>query len=254
MMRKVRGGGPGRAAYHGSSMGWRIVAGAAVSLLSVAGLGEAAATSAAVNPEVSNTSTHSATIAADGSYRLVLDQTVQLASDSSIGFGGTVPDGFRLPDEDGPLPPYLRPEYGDGHVVIDGDSDRVGPQRVHHRVDYTNLIDGTEGVHRGLMSFEVRGAALPTTTAISGSEDAGAAVHVRPLRRGELRVTSAEEIIGADCFTVPPLSIPCGHCAGDSWVIPADEFGPDGSVRVLTALDPKGLAPTAIDEGMQVGG
>ena len=196
---------------------WRLagcLAGAAV--LAIAPL---VATPAAPNPFGPRSSATTIVLNPDGSYDVTLRQTQQLVSEYQLTFGGGVHDGFRLPDDGGLLPPYLRATYAlTGATVSDGQPVPEDFTRTNHRIAATSRGTYPTGTHQGEISYRVTAAAQPT-------ED-GWRVHIRLLDIGysdgdrvEIR-TDALRTSGLSlrCVTYPPDSEPCGILSGTTLI------------------------------------
>lgn len=100
---------------------------------------------AAPNPYRGKIATHLVTIAADGTYDVETVQVIDMALESGYPFGGEIHDGFRLPDTDALLPPYLRAEYSDRSIVIAGQPAEVAVEKEIHAVDISALANCRRG-------------------------------------------------------------------------------------------------------------
>lgn len=206
---------------------------------------------AAPNPLRDKTAVHTVSIAADGSYSVRMDTKIDLALETAWGFGGDIHDGFRLPDSESLLPPYLRAHYSNPHGTIDSDPAEATIETELHSVDIGFSTDRlTAGSHRGVLDYEVAGAAVPAAD-VNGDQDDGVVVYVRPLDRGDLVIESAAPITAVDCEVFAPRGESCGEKKEDSWTVPGDELLRDhtviDAVRITIDADPKGVQAPDID-------
>lgn len=211
---------------------------------------------AAPNPFTGQTSTQPVTIAGDGSYRVHIDETMELARDFEFSFGGIVHDGFRLPDTGSVLPPYLRTQYSRPAITMDGESAEVAVEHTNHAVDISATDVFSQGEHNGIVKHLVTGAAVGPEHAPAGAGHAparageGVTVYLRPLVPGDIVVKSAVPIEGVVCEDWSPDGRQCGHRTGDDWLIGSDELGGAGLVRVgLDADESELIAPTIDSSG-----
>jgi hypothetical protein len=224
--------GAGRAAALGRRAA-RITTLAAASLLALAcGLGGAVTgpdVAAAPNPLRTNSFSHLVTVAADGTYEVSMTETIDLALETSWWFGDTIHDGFRLPDTEALLPPYLRAEYSHPRGSIDGTSAEASIEREVHAVDIGFETEKLEpGVHKGVLDYQVSGAAVPSDmVAGDGAEgsDGGVTVYFRPLRPGDLLIESEAPIADVACESWPGQATPCGKRDAEAWTVPAEALG-----------------------------
>lgn len=185
--------------------------------------------------------TNEVTIGQDGSYQVLLSQKVEMRAKAHFSFGGTVHDGFRLPDDGSAIPPYLRAEYAAPEATIDGAAVSSAFERENHAVSIAVGDEFVEGAHRGTIRYDVTSAAVPT--------DDGYVVYVRPMKLGETTITATDAIANVECVGIPPDAVACGHETADAWVIGADEFGIAGVVKVTLTGDPGCVADAHIDRG-----
>lgn len=211
------------------------------------GLGTVAAdgVSAAPNPYMGQEATHTITIDSDGSYQVHIDQTMELARDYDFTFGGTVHDGFRLPDSESVLPPYLRAQYSDPEMTMDGEPAEVNVEHMIHAVDISAEDEFTEGKHKGTVDYLVTGAAVGSAQAKTNA--GGVAVYFRPLVPGDVVVKSGEPIVAVECEDWPPEGEPCGQKSGDEWLIGHDELTETDAVRIILDTDDAGIIEPMID-------
>lgn len=217
---------------------------AATALVVVAALTGSAATAAgvvpgAVDPVADQESTSVVTIGQDGSYQVVLTQKVEMRASTYFAFGGTVHDGFRLPDDGSVLPPYLRAAYSAPEATLDGTPVASAFEVDDHAVSIAVGDDFDEGSHRGVIRYDVTNAAMP------GDDEY--VVYVRPLRVGTMSIAAADSITSVECVTIPPDAAACGQATDDGWLVGADEFGAAGVVKITLAGDASGIAPPDID-------
>lgn len=211
---------------------------------------------AAPNPLRGSETTHTMTIAADGSYTVRMDTTIDLALKTSLGFGDEIHDGFRLPDTDALLPPYLRATYSHPRGSIDSTPAEARLTKELHSVDIEFSTDDLDpGRHRGILDYRVSGAAIPAadlTESTESSDDGGVVVYFRPLERGKLVIESDAPITGVDCEALAPRSEPCGERTQDAWNVSAEELErarPHSidAVRITLDADPDGVDDPVID-------
>lgn len=201
---------------------------------------------AAPNPYMGQTSTQTVTIAGDGSYRVHIDEIMELARDFEFSFGGMVHDGFRVPDTESVLPPYLRAEYSDPAITVDGDPAEVTVEHTNHAVDSSATDEFSEGEHNGTVEYLVTGAAVGSEHAPAEAGE-GVTVYLRPLIPGDIIVKSAAPIESAVCEDWSPDGQQCGLRAGDDWLIGNDELDGAGVVRVALDADESELIAPTID-------
>ncbi|MCS4593601.1 hypothetical protein KTJ89_11485 [Brevibacterium sediminis] len=206
---------------------------------------------AAPNPLRDKTAEHTVSIAADGSYSVRMDTKLDLALETAWGFGGDIHDGFRLPDSESLLPPYLRAHYSNPQGTIDSAPAEATIESELHSVDIGFSTDRlAAGSHRGVLNYEVAGAAVPAAD-MNGDQDNGVVVYVRPLDRGDLVIESAAPISAVDCEVFSPRGESCGEKTGDSWTVPAEDLLHDraviDAVRITIDADPKGVPAPDID-------
>lgn len=230
--------GAGRAVALGRRAG-RTTTLAAASLLALAltcGVGGAVTgpdIAAAPNPLRTNSFSHLVTVAADGTYEVSMTETIDLALETSWWFGDTIHDGFRLPDTEALLPPYLRAEYSHPRGSVDGTSAEASIEREVHAVDIGFETEKLEpGVHKGVLDYQVSGAAVPADmVADEGADgdtedsDDGVTVYFRPLRPGDLVIESEAQIADVACESWPGQATPCGKRDAETWTVPAEALG-----------------------------
>lgn len=209
------------------------------------------AVDAAPNPLRGKTSTHTLDIADDGSYSVQMATEVDLALETTWSFGGDIHDGFRLPDTDSLLPPYLRAHYSNPQGTIDSTPADATIESEMHSVDIGFSTDELAGgSHRGVLDYEVAGAAMPAAN-VYGDEDRGVVVYFRPLDRGDLVIESAAPITAVDCEVFSPYGEPCGEKKGDGWTVSGEDLLHDhtviDAVRITIDVDPKSLPTPEID-------
>jgi hypothetical protein len=171
-----------------------------------------AAAQAAPNPFGPRSTATTITLDRDGSYQVTLRQSQGLVREYQIGFGGSVHDGFRLPDDGSLLPPYLRAEYTlTSATWEDGQTAPRAFTRTNHSWSAASRGSYSNGDHSAELRYRVTGAARLTSR--------GWAVHVRLLsvfysagdtvtvEAGTARATRLE----LRCVTHPPDSEPCGY-------------------------------------------
>lgn len=134
-------------------------------------------------------------LAADGTYEVSTTETIDLALEAFWWFGDTIHDGFRLPDTEALLPPYLRADYSQPQGSIDGSPAEANIEHEIHAVDIGFETKKLEpGVHHGVLDYQVSGAAVPAeTVADSGAEDGDdgdVTVYFRTLMPGDLDIDS----------------------------------------------------------------
>ncbi|WP_231441936.1 hypothetical protein [Brevibacterium zhoupengii] len=242
---------------HGTSSRSRKAAGAGVGVLVVSAAAVVAGTvtvddvSAAPNPYMGEDATHTITIDSDGSYLVHIDQTMELARNYTFTFGGAVHDGFRLPDTESVLPPYLRAQYSDPAITMDGQPAEVEVEHEVHAVDISAEDKFTEGEHEATVDYRVTGAAVGSaqakTKAQAKAKTGGVAVYFRPLVPGDVVVKSAESIVAVECEDWPPEGESCGRKSGDDWLIGPDELAETDAVRIIVNTDEAGLIEPRID-------
>ena len=206
---------------------------------------------AAPNPLRDKAAVHTVSIAADGSYSVRMDTKLDLALETTWGFGGDIHDGFRLPVTEALLPPYLRVHYSNPQGTIDSDPAEATIETEVHSVDIGFSTDRlTAGSHRGVLDYEVAGAAVPASD-VNGDQDDGVVVYVRPLDRGDLVIESAAPITAVDCEVFAPHGKSCGEKRGDGWAVSSEELLRDSAVidavRITIDADPKGMPAPGID-------
>ena len=206
---------------------------------------------AAPNPLRSKSSEHTVSIAADGSYSVRMDTELELALDTGWSFGGDIHDGFRLPDTESLLPPYLRAHYSNPEGTIDSAPAEATVETEQHSVDIGFSTDTlAAGSHRGILDYEVAGAAVPAAE-VDGKQGGRIVVYFRPLDRGDLVIESAAPITSVDCEVISPHSQSCGEMKGDIWTVSGEELLRDhtviDAVRITIDADPKSLPTPEID-------
>lgn len=206
---------------------------------------------AAPNPLRSKYVEHTVSIAADGSYSVRMDTKLELALDTAWGFGGEVHDGFRLPDTESLLPPYLRAQYSNPRGTIDSTAGEAHIDTELHSVDIDFSTDRlAAGSHRGILDYEVAGAAVPAAD-LNGEQDNGVVVYVRPLDLGDLVIESAAPITAVDCEVFAPRGQSCGEKKGESWAVSGEELLRDhtviDAVRITIDADPTAVPTPDID-------
>ncbi|WP_210602757.1 hypothetical protein [Brevibacterium oceani] len=214
---------------------------------------------AAPNPLRGSETTHTMTIAADGSYTVRMDTTIDLALETRWGFGDEIHDGFRLPDTDALLPPYLRATYSQPRGSIESTPAEATLKKELHSVDIGFSTDDLDpGRHRGTLDYRVNGAAIPAADltesreSTEGSDDGGVIVYFRPLDRGKLVIESDARITGVDCEALAPHGKPCGEKTKGSWLVSAEEIERSrphsiDAVRITLDADPDGVDDPVID-------
>lgn len=213
----------------------------------VAGSLTATDVEASSNPYVGEEATHTITITDDGSYRVHIAQTTQLAHEVEFSFGGTVHDGFRLPDTKSVLPPYLRAQYSDPEITMDGQPAEVAVEHTFHAVDVSAGREFAGGEHEGTVDYRVTGAAVSAEDAQTDTK--GVSVYLRPLMPGDVVVKSAESILAVDCEEWPPQGHYCGRRSGDDWLIAKDELEDTEVVRITLDAEAADLIEPDIDSG-----
>ena len=206
---------------------------------------------AAPNPLRSKTAEHTLSIAADGSSPVRLDTRFELARDMKWSFGGDIHDGFRLPDTESLLPPYLRTDYSNPRGTIDSTKAEASIEKELHSVDIGFSTDKlAAGSHRGVLDYEVAGAAAPAAD-VHGKQGRGIVVYFRPLDRGDLVIESEAPITAVDCEVISPHSESCGEKKGDGWEVSGEELLRDhtaiDAVRITIDADPASLPTPEID-------
>jgi hypothetical protein len=198
---------------------WR---GHAVGVLAVAALlvgVTAPSLRAAPNPYGPRSTATTIVLHRDGSYDVTLRQTQELVREFEMSFGGGVHDGFRLPDDGGLLPPYLRAGYALTFAsTADGQPPPTDFERKNHRVSVTSVGTYPTGRHEFQVSYRVTGASKPTKR--------GWTVHVRLLEvtyspgdRVEIDASAvAPSGLVLRCVTYPPDSEPCGTTGGSTLI------------------------------------
>lgn len=199
---------------------------------------------AAPNPYRGKIATHLVTIAADGTYDVETVQVIDMALESDYPFGGEIHDGFRLPDTEALLPPYLRAEYSDPSIVIAGQPAEVAVEKEIHAVDISALGKLPKGKTEGTVDYRVTGAAVPAGKHVD--------VYFRPLVSGDLIVRSESPILAAHCEDWPPQGEPCGGQEGDVWTFSKNELRASDrtdveAVRITVDADPDDLVEPVID-------
>lgn len=201
---------------------------------------------AAPNPLRDKTVRHTVSIGADGSYSVRMDTRLDLALETGWSFGSELHDGFRLPDTESLLPPYLRAEYSQPQGTIDATPVEASIVEELHSVDIGfSTGDLDPGIHRGVLDYHVSGAAIK-------GEDAGVIVYFRPLEVGELVIESEAPITAVGCEVFSPDGEPCGDRTGQTWTVPAEELVWDhhsiDAVRISIDADPHDIADPVIDD------
>ena len=114
------------------------------------------------------------TLDRNGGYQVTLRESQALVREYQIGFGGSVHNGFRLPDDGSLLPPYLRARYTlTSATWEDGQAAPPAFSRTNHRWSAAGTGTYAAGDHSAELRYRVTGAARPTA--------GGWAVHVRLL-------------------------------------------------------------------------
>lgn len=208
---------------------------------------------AAPNPLRDSSATHLIRIAADGSYTVKSTTTIDLALETTWGFGGEIHDGFRLPDTESLLPSYLRAEYSQPRGNIDGSTVEATIEEEIHAVDIGFETKTLEpGTHQGVVDYRVTGAAVPAESSRDGSGDSHVTVYFRPLERGDLVIESAAPVSAVSCEELAPIGQPCGTKGADRWTVPAEDLE-DADRRSIDAVnitidaDPDELDEPVID-------
>lgn len=196
---------------------------------------------AAPNPFVARSTATTVTPNDDGSYRVQIRESRELAREFELGFGGGIGDSFRLPadqipddaetdgfDPSGPapvLPAYLKASYRMKAASLDGEPVDIAFTRNRHRVQAG--ITGTypEGVHVADFDYTVKNAAVTS----SGDEEAYLEVHVRllggaPISAKDTVIVDESELAGSlvtqiDCVTYAPDRVPCGVQTEQGWTV-----------------------------------
>lgn len=193
--------------------GFRVVA-AALGLAGLLLLGSPAATPAP-NPFGDRSTETTVVLHRDGSYDVLLRQTIELRLAYDLVFGGGVHDGFRMTDDITSLPPYLRATYAlTSFTVPDGQPRPAEFTRSNHLLSVTSRGSYPVGTHTAEIRYRVTGAAQPTVD--------GWAVHIRLLdigyAPGERVVIRTEEVAASRlflrCVTFAPDTEPCGTLSG----------------------------------------
>ena len=121
----------------------------AFTVIIVTAVGAPSWVDAAPNPLRSKSAAHTVSIAADGSYSVRMDTELELALDTGWSFGGDIHDGFRLPDTESLLPPYLRAHYSNPEGTIDSAPAEATVETEQHSVDIGFSTDTlAAGSHR----------------------------------------------------------------------------------------------------------
>jgi hypothetical protein len=171
----------------------------------------------APNPYGQRSTATAITLDSDGSYRVTLRESQDLFREYEIGFGGSVHDGFRLPDDGSVLPPYLRAEYTLTSATWEnGQTAPTAFTRTNHRWSAASSGTYPAGTHSAELGYRVTGAARPTPR--------GWAVHVRLLGvryvAGDTVTVEAgavrEARLELRCVTHAPDSEPCGTTAAST--------------------------------------
>ena len=172
---------------------------------------------AAPNPYGQRSTATTIALDRDGSYQVTLRESQDLVREFEIGFGGSVHDGFRLPDDGSLLPPYLRAEYTlTSATWEDGQAAPQAFTRTNHRWSAASTGTYPAGSHSAELRYRVTGAARPTQR--------GWAVHVRMLN---VRYSAGDAVtieagtarpgrLELRCVTYPPDSEPCGVADGST--------------------------------------
>ena len=208
---------------------------------------------AAPNPLRDSAASHVIRIAADGTYTVKMTTKIDLALRTTWGFGGEIHDGFRLPDTESLLPPYLRAEYSQPRGSIDGTTVEATAEEEIHAVDIGFTTKTLEpGIHHGIVAYRVTGAAVPAESAGESSGDSRATVYFRPLDRGDLVIESAAPVVAVSCEELAPAGEPCGTKIGGRWTVPAEDLEDADwrsidAVRITIDADPDDLAEPVID-------
>lgn len=221
---------------------------AAALLLALAPVG---ATRAAPNPFGPRSTETTIVLHPDGSYDVTVRQTQVLVREYQLSFGGSVHDGFRLPDDGALLPPYLRATYAlTGATVPAGQPALADFSRTNHLVSATSRGTYPTGTHRGEISYRVTGAAQPTAK--------GWSVHVRLLDVGysdgdrvEIRTDEIRSTrLSLRCVTFPPDSEPCGVVSGATLIDVFEndrDAQPPPEFRIDVEADNAGVPEPTID-------
>lgn len=180
-------------------------------------------------------------LAADGTQQVRLDQEQELVRSYDWTVGGAVHDGFRLPDSDDPVPPYLRVQLELESAELDGQVLELEARTDRHRIDISTLTQLDAGDHRASLSYRVRGAAVPA--------DGGWVGYVGPLLPGAVRIESELPLASVECLTTPPDAEPCGEQDGDGWLVPAGDGLVPQQVRVRVEGSASSLRDPTIDRG-----
>lgn len=207
--------------------------------------------SAAPNPYMGESAAHTVTIASDGSYRVHIDQTMELARDFQFTFGGIVHDGFRLPDTEAELPPYLRAQYSDPAITMDGQAAEVEIEREVHAVEIAAKDEFSEGEHTGTVDYRVTGAAVSPEYAVGPEladiDEDRMTVYLRPIVSGDVIVKAGDPILGVSCEGWLPGGEPCGSRSGKVWTIGEDEQGDPSVIRITLDADEAEIIEPKID-------
>lgn len=198
-------------------IGRRAVLSAAAAVLAAS---PAAVTEAAPNPYGDRATRTTIVLHPDGSYDVTLRQSVELVREFQVGFGGGVHDGFRLPNDGGLLPPYLRATYAlTGVTVAPGQPVPADFTRTNHLVAVRSVGTYPAGTHQAEIRYRVTaGAARPTAD--------GWLVHVRLLdigyARGDRLEIDASETrptgLSLRCVAIAPDAEPCGTTGGTTLI------------------------------------
>lgn len=205
----------------------------------------AADVSAAPNPYMGESATHTVTIASDGSYLVHIDQTMELAREYKFYFGGSVHDGFRLPDTESVLPPYLRAQYSDPAITMDTQPAEVVIEHNVHAVAISAGDESSKGEHTGTVDYRVTGAAVGPEHA-EVDEDR-VTVYLRPLVPGDVIVKAADPILDVKCEEWLPGGEPCGSRSGKVWAIGQDEQEDPSVIRITLDADAADIIEPKID-------
>jgi len=152
----------------------------------------------------------------DGSYDVTLVQAQTLVREYQIRFGGAVHDGFRLPDDDSVIPPYLRAGYELTSAELAADQPGPAAVKTGHRWSLTSVGTYPAGDHQAEFGYRVTGAARPT--------DSGWEVPVRLLdiayQTGDpvsiVAAAAQPDDLELACVNYAPDNEPCGERRGST--------------------------------------
>lgn len=197
---------------------------------------------AASDPFGTRSVTHDVSISADGTYSVAMTQKQEMLAPYKAAFGGVIHDGFRLEDDDTPIPPYLRAEYAVTAAAVDGDDVDLSVESDRHSVGIVTRKKVDTGDHTATIGYRVSNAAYPT--------DEGYQVFIRTLRPGTTRISADDPITQVRCVTVPPAAEECGTQNDDgTWTVKADALNGIRTMRVEVAGDPSRVPSPEIDHG-----